>query len=150
MSTIKDYMTKEHRACDESFADMENAVHEENWKEAKRLFELFASDLLYHFDMEEKVMFPAFETRSASAHCNPTPMMIMEHEQMKILVQDMRTDVDAKNKEHFFGLSETLMMTMQQHNMKEEQMMYPMVDEVMEAENGMLLDEMKELPREDS
>jgi len=150
MSVIKEYMSKDHKACDESFATMENAVHDENWNEAKKLFESFASDLLYHFDMEEKVMFPAFEARSASAHCNPTPVMLMEHEQMKKLLIDMRADVDSKNKEHFFGLSETLMMTMQQHNMKEEQMMYPMVDEVMEAENGMLLDEMKNLQREDA
>jgi len=150
MSVIKEYMSADHRACDESFANMENAVHDENWSEAKKLFESFASDLLYHFDMEEKVMFPAFEARSGSAHCNPTPVMLMEHEQMKKLVQDMRADIDSKNKEHFFGLSETLMMTMQQHNMKEEQMMYPMVDDVMQAENSMLLDEMKNLQRVDS
>ncbi len=147
MSVIKEYMSSDHRACDESFANMENAVHDGNWAEAKKLFESFASDLIYHFDMEEKVMFPAFEARSASAHCNPTPVMLMEHEQMRKLVSDMRTDIDAKNKDHFFGLSETLMMTMQQHNMKEEQMMYPMVDEAMLGENGMLLSEMKELPR---
>ncbi|MEA3499130.1 MAG: hemerythrin domain-containing protein [Campylobacterota bacterium] len=147
MSVIQSYMTQDHRACDESFADMENAVHDENWVEAKKRFEAFASDLIHHFDMEEKVMFPAFEARSGSAHCNPTPVMLMEHQQMKKLLEDMRADVDAKNKDHFFGLSETLMMTMQQHNMKEEQMMYPMVDQAMESENSMLLDEMKELAR---
>jgi len=147
MSVIKEYMSADHRACDEAFATMENAVHDGNWSESKKLFESFASDLIYHFDMEEKVMFPAFEARSESAHCNPTPVMLMEHEQMRKLVSDMRADIDAKNKDHFFGLSETLMMTMQQHNMKEEQMMYPMVDEAMLGENGMLLSEMKELAR---
>ena len=147
MSVIKEYMSADHRACDESFANMENAVHEENWKEANKLFESFAGDLIYHFDMEEKVMFPAFKARSASAHCDPTEMMIMEHDQMRKLISDMRADIDEKNKEHFFGLSETLMMTMQQHNMKEEQMMYPMVDEAMESENKILLEEMKNLSR---
>ena len=147
MAILKDYMAKDHRECDEAFANMENIVHDENWSEAKKAFESFASDLNYHFDMEENVMFPAFELRSASAHCNPTPVMIMEHVQMRKLVDDMRIELDAKNKEQFFGLSETLMMTMQQHNMKEEQMMYPMVDEAMAGEEHMLLDEMKKLPR---
>ena len=147
MSVIKKYMEADHRACDESFANVENAVHEENWTESRKLFESFSSDLLYHFDMEEKVMFPVFESRSGSAHCNPTPVMIMEHEQMRKLLKDMSSDIDAKNKEHFFGVSETLMMTMQQHNMKEEQMMYPMVDEAMDSEGEMLLNEMKELER---
>ncbi|MEA1914325.1 MAG: hemerythrin domain-containing protein [Campylobacterota bacterium] len=150
MSVIAQYMTQDHRACDESFATMENAVNDENWTEAKKLFESFASDLNYHFDMEEEVMFPAFEARSASAHCNPTPVMLMEHAQMRQALDQMREDIDAQNKDHFFGLSESLMMTMQQHNMKEEQMMYPMVDQAMEAENAMLLEQMKEFPRKDA
>ena len=147
MGILKDYMTKDHRECDEAFANMENIVHEGDWDKAKIAFESFASDLNYHFDMEENVMFPAFELRSESAHCNPTPVMLMEHAQMRKLIEDMRNEVDTKNKEQFFGLSETLMMTMQQHNMKEEQMMYPMVDESMAGEEQMLLDNMKELPK---
>jgi hemerythrin-like domain-containing protein len=73
--------------------------------------------------------------------------MIMEHTQMRQLVKDMEVELNAKNKDKFFGLSETLMMTMQQHNMKEEQMMYPMIDEAMGTESEMLLDSMKELER---
>jgi hemerythrin-like domain-containing protein len=96
--------------------------------------------------MEEDVMFPAFEAREAG-HCNPTPVMIMEHTQMRNVLKQLREDLEAKNKEHFFGLSETLMMTMQQHNMKEEQMMYPMIDESLGEESAMLLDEMKAHPK---
>ena len=33
-----------------------------------------------------------------------------------------------RSKNHFFGVSESLMMLMQQHNMKEEQMLYKMAD----------------------
>ena len=147
MSVLKDFMIDDHRACDEAFANMENAVADEKWDQANKLFEQFASDLNYHFDMEEEVMFVAFESRSGSAHCNPTPVMIMEHTQMRKLLEDMRTALNNRDKTEFFGLSETLMMTNQQHNMKEEQMMYPMIDEVMVGEEQMLLDSMKELPR---
>ena len=149
MAILSSYMKADHRACDESFANMENEVSDENWTNATKLFEAFASDLNYHFDMEENVMFPAFEARSAQAHCNPTPVMIQEHAQMRRVVEQMRKDVDEKDKNHFFGLSETLMMTLQQHNMKEEQMMYPMVDQVLESENSLLLQEMKSFPRKD-
>jgi hemerythrin-like domain-containing protein len=144
---IKDFMKADHRDCDEKFATLENAVQDENWKTADELFEGFASDLIYHFDMEEKVMFPAFEARAAGAHCNPSPVMIMEHTQMRNLVENMKTQLDAKDKNKFFGFSETLMMTMQQHNMKEEQMMYPLVEEAMGDEKPMLLAEMKDLAR---
>ncbi|MCK5110128.1 MAG: hemerythrin domain-containing protein [Arcobacteraceae bacterium] len=147
MTVLSEHMKADHRACDAEFANMENAVADENWAEANTLFEKFGSDLIHHFNMEEEVMFPGFEARSESAHCNPTPVMIMEHTQMRQLVKDMAVELEAKNKDKFFGLSETLMMTMQQHNMKEEQMMYPMIDEAMENEGDMLLESMKELPR---
>jgi iron-sulfur cluster repair protein YtfE (RIC family) len=140
-------MKEDHRACDNEFANMENAIADDDWIEGKKLFEKFGGDLLHHFDMEEDVMFPAFETRSENAHCNPTPVMIMEHDQMRHLINSMSEAVKEKDKDKFFGLSETLMMTMQQHNMKEEQMMYPMIDEAMAAESSMLLDEMQELKR---
>ena len=147
MNILSSFMKEDHRACDNEFANMENAIADDNWVEGKKLFEKFSEDLIYHFDMEEKVMFPAFEARSASAHCNPTPVMLMEHAQMKQLVESMEEELNSKNKDKFFGLSETLMMTMQQHNMKEEQMMYPMIDQAMAEESNMLLDSMKELPR---
>jgi hemerythrin-like domain-containing protein len=147
MSILSTFMKDDHRSCDEGFATMENAVADENWSEAKEKFEEFTTNLLHHFDIEEKVMFPAFEARSESAHCNPTPVMIMEHEQMRGITKDMREKLEAKDKNGFFGSSETLMMLMQQHNMKEEQMMYPMIDEAMDSESEMLLNEMKELPK---
>ncbi|MBT3279925.1 MAG: hemerythrin domain-containing protein [Campylobacteraceae bacterium] len=146
MIVLSEYMKADHRACDEAFANMENEVADENWSNASKVFESFASDLNHHFDIEEEVMFPAFEARGAG-HCNPTPVMIMEHTQMRNVLKTMREDLEAKNKEHFFGLSETLMMTIQQHNMKEEQMMYPMIDESLGDEGQMLLDSMKEHPR---
>jgi hemerythrin-like domain-containing protein len=145
MNILSNFMKDGHRACDEEFADMENAIADDNWSEGNKLFEKFALDLLHHFDMEEKVMCIAFEARSANAHCNPTPVMIMEHTQMRNIVDSMREKLDTKDKDGFFGDSETLMMTMQQHNMKEEQMMYPMIDEVMGEESAMLLNSMKEL-----
>jgi len=58
----------------------------------------------------------------------PTQMMRMEHTQMRQLFSDMAQAVENQDKDGYLGLSETLMMIMQQHNMKEEQMLYPMTD----------------------
>jgi hemerythrin-like domain-containing protein len=147
MTVLSNYMKNDHQSCDEEFANMENVVADGDWKKASEVFESFASNLDHHFRIEEEVMFPAFEVRGAG-HCNPTPVMIMEHTQMRNVLKQMREDIVKKDKDHFFGLSETLMMTIQQHNMKEEQMMYPMVDESLGNEGNMLLDEMKALKRE--
>jgi hemerythrin-like domain-containing protein len=72
-------------------------------------------------------MFPAFEDKTGMTQ-GPTAMMRMEHDQMRGLLEDLKRDVSETNKNHFFGVSESLMMLMQQHNMKEEQMLYAMAD----------------------
>jgi hemerythrin-like domain-containing protein len=127
METISSFLTQDHRACDEEFASMENAVASEDWIDANSKLIKFSEDLLHHFDMEEKVMFPAFENKTGMTQ-GPTAMMRMEHDQMRGLLEDLKADVNATNKDHFFGVSESLMMLMQQHNMKEEQMLYAMAD----------------------
>ena len=127
MSTISSFLTKDHRACDEEFANLENAVASDNWEESAIKLNKFITDLLHHFDMEEKVMFPVFEEVTGMTQ-GPTMVMRMEHSQMRNILDDLKADIEKKDKNHFFGVSESLMMLMQQHNMKEEQMLYAMAD----------------------
>lgn len=144
--TISSFLTHDHRACDEEFAVLENTVASENWAEVEKVFKKFTSDMQHHFDMEEKVMFPQFEDKTGMT-CGPTQMMRMEHQQMIQIMGDMKADVEAKNKDHFFGLSETLMMLIQQHNMKEEQMLYRMADNHFGADVEAVVNQMKEVER---
>jgi len=147
MNTISEFLTTDHRTCDKEFANMENAVASGNWDDAKKEFDKFSGDLYHHFDMEEKVMFPTFEERAQMSGCGPTEMMRMEHTQMRNLVEEMREDIQSKNKDHFFGLSETLMMLMQQHNMKEEQMLYQMADNTLGSDAANVVSQMQGLER---
>ncbi|MGB5791972.1 hemerythrin domain-containing protein [Poseidonibacter sp.] len=142
METISTFLTKDHRACDEEFANLENEVAKENWNEAENKLTKFSNDLLHHFDMEEKVMFLAFEEKTGMTQ-GPTAMMRMEHEQMRQLLTHLAQDIEKKDKNHFFGVSESLMMLMQQHNMKEEQMLYAMADAHLGSEVETVIDNMK-------
>lgn len=142
METISSFLTTDHRACDEEFASMENAVASDNWDDANQKFGKFKEDLLHHFAMEEKVMFPAFEDRTGMTQ-GPTAMMRMEHDQMRQITDQLKADLDSKDKDHFFGVSESLMMLMQQHNMKEEQMLYAMADAHLGAESNEVVGNMK-------
>ncbi len=144
METISTFLTHDHRACDEEFANMENAVSKENWDEANEKFNKFSSDLLHHFDMEEKVMFVAFEDKTGMTQ-GPTMMMRMEHEQMKQILDQLKDDLVSKDQNHFFGVSESLMMLMQQHNMKEEQMLYAMADAHLADDVANVVENMKAL-----
>ena len=127
MSNIKDFMTQDHRDCDEIFAQMEDAVASKS-NEAVAKFEEFQDALTNHFKMEEMVLFPMFEQKTGMSQ-GPTQVMVMEHEQMRKLISQMDEAVQVNDNDKFFGLSETLMILMQQHNMKEEQMLYTMIQE---------------------
>ncbi|MEH6628519.1 MAG: hemerythrin domain-containing protein [Motiliproteus sp.] len=129
MTSISQYMTTQHRCCDDSFAAAENAVADSQWQQAQTQWQKFCADLECHLQNEEQQLFPAFEQLTGNS-AGPTAVMRMEHEQMRALVNEMTNSLNDKNSDSYLGLSETLMILMQQHNMKEEQMLYPMTDQV--------------------
>ncbi len=130
METISSYMESEHQACDTFFADSEQAVSEQNWEQAQKGFDAFHRAIMHHFVMEEEVLFPAVEEIAGSG-MGPTQVMRMEHEQMRGLFAEMEQALAARDADGFLGAAETLLILMQQHNAKEEQIVYPMSDQLL-------------------
>ena len=126
MTSIPEFMTTKHRECDELFTEAEAAAAKADWSLALTKWQLFKSELTQHFSQEEDVLFPKFE-QATGMTAGPTQVMRMEHQQMRALVQDLDNALAAQDKDEYLGLSETLMVMMQQHNMKEEMMLYPMM-----------------------
>ncbi|WP_018077923.1 hemerythrin domain-containing protein [Thiobacillus denitrificans] len=146
MGMILDYLGGDHRACDDLFASAEAAVAQKNWDNARSLFDRFQAAMAHHLRMEEDVLFPAFETRTGNT-MGPTYVMRTEHEQIRALLQDMARAVLEADHNAYLGLSETLNMLMQQHNLKEENMLYPMSDQVLAADRETLIRSMDAVAR---
>jgi iron-sulfur cluster repair protein YtfE (RIC family) len=142
MATIVGFLGSDHRACDDLFASAEAAAAQNNWNGARDLHDRFQAAMAHHFAMEEDVLFPAFEARTGSG-MGPTEVMRMEHAQMRGLMQDMARAAAESNRDGYLGLSETLNMLMQQHNLKEENMLYPMCDRVLGGEGDGLIRSME-------
>ncbi|WP_324779223.1 hemerythrin domain-containing protein [Thiobacillus sedimenti] len=142
MSTILDFLGSDHRACDDLFASAEAAAAQKNWDSARKLFAEFDAAMAHHLAMEETVLFPAFEARTGMS-AGPTQVMRMEHEQIRGLLRDMAGAVAAADHHAYLGLSETLNMLMQQHNLKEENMLYPMSDQVLAVDRDGLIRSMQ-------
>lgn len=128
MISIKSVMTDDHKKCDEIFSNAELQASKNEWEKAQLLLRKFSDHILFHFDHEEKVLFAEFENMTGMKH-GPTSMMRHEHEQMRELLNEMEQAVNARNQDRYLGLSETLLIFMQQHNIKEEQILYPMIDQ---------------------
>jgi iron-sulfur cluster repair protein YtfE (RIC family) len=145
MSVISQSMTEDHRRCDELFADAESAAVDNDWARAHSNYDAFREAILHHFRMEEELLFPRFEQQTGMT-MGPTQVMRSEHAQMRELFEEMEGTVGAQQQDRFLGLCETLLMLMQQHNAKEEQMLYPMTDQALgDAAAGELLEQMRAL-----
>lgn len=130
MNEITDYLTDDHEHCDRLFADAENAVAAGQWERAASLFDDLMRDTLRHFRREEEVLFPEFEATTGMVG-GPTRVMADEHIQMRNTLEGMAAAVAGRDTQAYLGLSETLLMLMQQHNMKEERILYPMADQAL-------------------
>lgn len=138
MTTIRTFMTEDHRHCDDLFAEIEQAVSQKNIAAAQASFEHFRTATLAHFDCEEKTLFPTFEAKTG-IRMGPTQVMRMEHMQMRSLMDDAGQALADGDVDNYLGSAETLLIMMQQHNMKEENVLYPMCDEHLAAETPELL-----------
>jgi iron-sulfur cluster repair protein YtfE (RIC family) len=146
MSLPTEILPDHHRRCDELFAAAEDAALRDDWAAAAPAFEHFNAQMIAHFDAEETLLFPAFEA-ATGMRAGPTQMMRHEHDQMRGLLAQLAAACDAQDSRGYGGAAETLLMLMQQHNMKEENILYPMCDQSLgdEAERlGAKIDTMLE------
>jgi hemerythrin-like domain-containing protein len=142
LHTISGHLTGEHRHCDDLFASAENAANAGDWTECARAFAAFRAAIERHLRVEEEVVFPAFESQTGMT-MGPTRVMRMEHEQMRGLLRDLDAARGQCDRGAFLGLAETLLILMQQHNLKEENMLYPMTDRALAARRQDLLEAMR-------
>ncbi len=138
MHTILDFLGSDHRICDELFAVAEAAVEKKDWSNARSQFASFRAAMSRHLAREEQVLFPAFEAHTANS-MGPTRVMRMEHEQMRRLMDDMARTVADADHCRYLGLSETLSTLMQHHNLKEENLLFPMFDQMLDDERESLI-----------
>ena len=142
MLNIKNFMTGDHRQCDELLATAEQALATQAWDRATSAFTQFQSAVLQHFATEEGLLFPAFEAKTGM-HSGPTQMMRNEHVQMRELMEAARQALLAQDAEEYEGNAETLFIMMQQHNVKEENVLYPMCDQQLADQVGVLLPQLQ-------
>jgi iron-sulfur cluster repair protein YtfE (RIC family) len=125
--SITSPLFQHHKHCDEIFADAEEACGKGDWTAGAAAFELLRGQLETHFASEEELLFPAFEAATGMTS-GPTEVMRGEHRQMRDLLAQMQGAVESRDGDAFGGAAETLLILMQQHNMKEENILYPMCD----------------------
>jgi len=130
MNSSTQILPDHHKHCDDLFVAAEDAAARADWATAKTAFERFRAQMEAHFTAEETVLFPGFEAATGMSG-GPTQMMRFEHEQMRTLLEQLAQTCAARDGDGYAGVAETLLMLLQQHNMKEENILYPMCDQAL-------------------
>lgn len=144
MPTIRDFMAHDHLHCDGVLARTESLVATQDWNAAAAAFAHFQTQVLQHFAAEESVLFPAFEEKSGM-RMGPTQVMRGEHAQMRQLMDACAAALQAGDADDHAGYADTLLIMMQQHNVKEENVLYPMCDQHLAGQAAVLVPQLQSL-----
>lgn len=138
MPNIRDFMAHDHLHCDGVLARTEGLVTNQDWNAAAAAFAQFQALVLQHFGAEESLLFPAFEEKSGM-RMGPTQVMRSEHLQMRQLMDACASALQASDADDYAGYADTLSIMMQQHNVKEENVLYPLCDQHLGEQAGVLV-----------
>lgn len=123
-------LTRDHRACDAHYAEAEEAAQQGDWNAARRHFQAFCDRTERHFQTEESQLFPHIEALP------PVAVMRSEHRYLRECFARMASALQAEDLDAYLGEAETQMILLQQHNMKEEQILYPMAEQFLGNDLG--------------
>ncbi len=146
-TSIKKYFEDDHKRLDELFINFQKYKHQD-FSKAKEFFKEFKIGLQRHIVWEEQILFPVFEKKTGVTQAGPTQVMRIEHKQIgeylelihkKVQTQDINSDKEE----------EMLLSVLSKHNLKEENILYPSIDNMITDEERVeIFNQMNELPEE--
>ncbi len=129
------WLTRCHRKCDALWSAVEESSESGQTQAAQQLaVAAFCKATRSHLDLEEGTVFPALEAATGSAGFGPSAMMRREHQQMRGLMTQIELAAESGAIDQVLDLGDTLLMFTQQHNAKEEAVLYPMSEQLLTAE----------------
>ncbi|HSA61162.1 MAG TPA: hemerythrin domain-containing protein [Nitrospiraceae bacterium] len=132
LRTISEFYEQDHDRLDELFTAYRN-LKRTDFARAKEAFKEFKVGLQRHIVWEEDLLFPLWEEKTGMSDGGPTFVMRNEHRQIGQLLETMHDKVAEQNP----GTDreeQALLNLLGSHNMKEERVLYPAIDQVTSAE----------------
>ncbi|AAP86013.1 Hemerythrin-like domain-containing protein (plasmid) [Cupriavidus necator H16] len=125
MSTGIETLVQQHRGCDDALGQLETALRGGDWDLIAGALARLEAELSGNFEAEESRLFPAFE-RAIGFAGGPTSVMRHEHEEVRVLLDNAREWLELRDGNALAAEIDTLVVLLQQHNVKEENVLFPM------------------------
>jgi uncharacterized protein (DUF2249 family)/hemerythrin-like domain-containing protein len=119
------YLAWDHDRLDALLNEAVRLARADQWREVHALIVDFRTGLFRHIEVEEKDLFPAFER---IAEDGPTTVMRHEHEAIRESVEDILSATVNRHLDDFERFHADLLGVLIEHNMKEENILYPLTD----------------------
>lgn len=127
---VSEFLGWDHDRLDAIFGQVEKDVAAGDFAAALPRFKEFRCGLDRHIALEESILFPVFEQRTGMSG-GPTAVMRFEHVEIKGLLAKIGDALESKQKAGFEAAARRLLAVLGDHNEKEEQILYPMTDNVL-------------------
>jgi uncharacterized protein (DUF2249 family)/hemerythrin-like domain-containing protein len=127
---VSEYLGWDHQRLDAILAQVTRLVREGAHQDAARPFAEFACGLNWHIDAEEMTLFPAFEEKTGMRD-GPTAVLREEHRLIRLRMNEITNALRAGNVPAIERAIGALGDALDDHNIKEEQVLYPMTDRAM-------------------
>jgi len=125
--TVTGYLSWDHDRLDALLEQATTLVRAGDLVAALAKYTDFAHGLRRHIRLEEEVLFPAFEQATGMVQ-GPTTVMRMEHREILDTLSDMQLSLAGKDAAGFEAARNDLLAVLQNHNVKEERILYPGTD----------------------
>jgi hemerythrin-like domain-containing protein len=122
-------MADHHAHCDTIFAAIEADVAAGAWESARQNGTLLREAVEWHFHAEESLLFPALEAATGAG--GPAGVMRYEHAQLRELLEAWTAALATEDRAACEENAEALLILLQQHNAKEENILYPMCEQLL-------------------
>lgn len=138
---VSAFLGWDHERLGVLLGDVSRLVGEGAHSEAAPIFAEFACGLSWHIDAEETTVFPMFEERTGITE-GPTTVLREEHRLIRLQMDTVTGALRAGDRAAAALALSALEDTLDEHNLKEEQVLYPMTDGAMTdaAERDALVD----------
>ena len=136
--SVSSYLMWDHDRLDAVLYEVLALVSEGTFERARERYAEFIAGMRRHIDLEEKILFPEFEQRSG-IKAGPTDLARRDHEIIREALSDMDTAIAAGSPKPFFLARKKFLSVLPSHHAKEEQLLYPVIDESMPEEERLNL-----------
>lgn len=125
--TVTGYLSADHDRLDDLLLEVTDLVAAGHFDDAGKILASFAAGLRRHIRLEDEVLFPTFEQATGMTG-GPTVVMRSEHRSIEGHLDAAVAAVAARDTAGFAEAKADLLEVLGDHNVKEEEIVYPMTD----------------------